>query len=298
MRRPLLRLAPLLGVFGWWLMRMSLRPLERVAREVRQRDVQALDPLPADDLPSEIEPLVSALNALLARLGRQFEAQQAFVGDAAHELRSPLTALKLQLRALRQAPDDAARAQAEAALGAGIERARHLIEQLLALARHESGAPALPLAPTDLTEAVRQGISDAVPLALAQGSEIELLTDAPVAVPGDAAALRLLARNLADNALRYSGPGARVQLAVQALPDGSAELIVDDSGPGIPPTERTRVFDRFYRRQNGATSSGDGSGLGLAIVQRIAERHQARVTLEDAPLGGLRVRVRLPAAAP
>jgi two-component system OmpR family sensor kinase/two-component system sensor histidine kinase QseC len=299
---PLLLLAPLLGALGWWLMLVSLRPLERMAREVRQRDAEALDPLPAEDLPAEIEPLVSALNALLERLGSQFEAQRAFVGDAAHELRTPLTALKLQLRALRQAPDAAARQQAEAALGAGIERAQHLIEQLLALARNEPGTPALAHDRIDLTEAVRHGITDVVPLALAQDSEIELLGDDPVWISGDAAALRLLARNLADNALRYSGPGARVQLAVQVA-DGQAELIVDDSGPGIPPAERQRVFDRFYRRANatGAATAGDasasGSGLGLAIVQRIAERHQAELTLGDAPLGGLRVRLRLPLAA-
>jgi two-component system OmpR family sensor kinase/two-component system sensor histidine kinase QseC len=298
---PLLLLAPLLGALGWWLMLVSLRPLERMAREVRQRDAEALDPLPAEDLPAEIEPLVSALNALLERLGTQFEAQRAFVGDAAHELRTPLTALKLQLRALRQAPDAAARQQAEAALGAGIERAQHLIEQLLALARNEPGTPALAHDRIDLTEAVRHGIADVVPLALAQNSEIELLGDTPVWVHGDAAALRLLARNLADNALRYSGPGARVQLTVQALA-GQAELIVDDSGPGIPRAERQRVFDRFYRRTNAAgTATGDasttGSGLGLAIVQRIAERHQAQVSLSEAPLGGLRVCVQLPLPA-
>jgi two-component system OmpR family sensor kinase/two-component system sensor histidine kinase QseC len=299
---PLLLLAPLLGALGWWLMLVSLRPLERMAREVRQRDAEALDPLPAEDLPAEIEPLVSALNALLERLGSQFEAQRAFVGDAAHELRTPLTALKLQLRALRQAPDAAARQQAEAALGAGIERAQHLIEQLLALARNEPGTPALAHDRIDLTEAVRHGVADVVPLALAQDSEIELLGDDPVWVSGDAAALRLLARNLADNALRYSGPGARVQLTVRAA-DGQAELIVDDSGPGIPPAERQRVFDRFYRRANAAgqaaasDASATGSGLGLAIVQRIAERHQAELTLGDAPLGGLRVRLRLPLAA-
>jgi two-component system OmpR family sensor kinase/two-component system sensor histidine kinase QseC len=310
---PLLLLAPLLGALGWWLMLVSLRPLERMAREVRQRDALALDPLPADGLPTEIEPLVSALNALLARLGAQFDAQRAFVGDAAHELRTPLTALKLQLRALQRAPDTAARQQAEAALGAGIERAQHLIEQLLALARNEPGNPALALSRVDLTEAVRHGVADVVPLALAQGSEIELLHDAPVWVQGDAAALRLLARNLADNALRYSGPCAKVQLDVQldqpgsaTSPDGCATLIVDDSGPGIPAAERQRVFDRFYRRAgNDGTHSGaaastvseTGSGLGLALVQRIAERHQASVTLSDAPLGGLRASVRLPLAS-
>jgi len=177
-----------------------------------------------------------------------------------------------------------------AALGAGIERAARLVEQLLALARAEPGAPLAAPAVFDLAEAVRTAVADTVPLAQARGTAIELHADAPVPVRGDAAMLGVLARNLADNAVRYAPPGSRVELRVEG--DGTAALLrVDDAGPGVPPAERERVFDRFYR---GAAGDQPGTGLGLAIVRRIAERHGASVVLGDSPLGGLRVDVRLP----
>jgi signal transduction histidine kinase len=262
---------------------------------VRARGVDALSPLPAEGLPDEVRPLVGSLNALLRRLQSAFDAQRAFVADAAHELRSPLTALKLQVQMMRRAADPAAREEAAAALAEGVERASRLVEQLLTLARNEPGAKAAPLQPVDLAEAVRQGLADAGPLAAERGSVLELQAAGPVTVQGDATALTALARNLADNALRYSPPGARVVVQVSHPPEG-ARLVVDDSGPGIPAAERERAFDRFWRRE--ATAAGtSGTGLGMAIVKSVAERHGARVSLHDAPLGGLRVEVRFPAAA-
>jgi two-component system OmpR family sensor kinase/two-component system sensor histidine kinase QseC len=216
------------------------------------------------------------------------------VGDAAHELRSPLTALKLQLQLLRRAPDDAAREEALAALSAGIERATRLVEQLLALARSEPGAPAVEMLPLDLSEAVRQAMADAVPLALARGVELELFANDSVQVRGDRTSLTALVRNLVDNAVRYSPKGARVELRV-LVDQGSPTIHVDDAGPGIPPSERERVFDRFYRR---ASNDEQGSGLGLAIVKGVAARHGAQVSLSDSPLGGLRVSVRFAVQAP
>ncbi|MGE5864730.1 MAG: ATP-binding protein [Rhizobacter sp.] len=285
---PLLFLAPVLALFGWWVVARSLAPLERVAAGVRQRDEHVLDPLPTSGLPDEVEPLVGALNALLVRLGESFDTQRAFVADAAHELRSPLTALTLQLRLLRRAPDEASREAALTALGAGIERSTRLVEQLLTLARSEPSAAAPPPAALDLAEVVRQALVDAVPYAVSRGSELELHADEPVPLTGDRTALGVLARNLADNALRYSPPGAHVVVRVGRA-DGVPFLQVDDNGPGIPPDERSRVFDRFYRRES---SDEGGSGLGLAIVDSIARRHHARVTLSDSPLGGLRAMVR------
>ena len=132
-----------------------------------------------------------------------------------------------------------------------------------------------------------------MPLALARGTQLELLADAPVAVDADRTALTALVRNLADNALRYSPPGARVEVRV-AQPDGVPTLQVDDAGPGIPPAERERVFDRFYRR---GLVDEPGTGLGLAIVRSVAQRHGATVQLGDSPLGGLRVTLRFQAAA-
>jgi signal transduction histidine kinase len=291
---PLLLLAPLLALAIWWLVALTLAPLRRVAAEVRERDEQSLQPLPTSGLPLEVAPLVNALNGLLARLGESLDTQRAFVSEAAHELRSPLTALKLQLQLLTRAGDDAARAAAAATLSAGIDRAVRLVEQLLALARSEPGAPASAMQALDLSELVRLAVADTVPLAQARGTELELFADEPVLLDGDRSALTMLVRNLADNAVRYSPPGARVELRVEA-PEGTPMLQVDDSGPGIPAPDRERVFDRFYRRSSG---NEDGTGLGLAIVRSVAERHGALVELADSPLGGLRVMVRFRRSAP
>jgi signal transduction histidine kinase len=286
---PLLFLTPLLALAGWWLSALTLAPLRRVAGQLSQRS-QLVQPLPAQGLPDEIAPLVSALNGLLQRLGETMDNQRAFVSDAAHELRSPLTALKLQLEALKRAGDDEQRRQAQAMLGSGIERAVRIVEQLLVLARSEPGAPAGPMEPLDLGELVRQAVADTVPYAVSRGSEFDLQADDEVKVLGDRSALPLLVRNLVDNAVRYSPHGARIELRVFAG-QGAPVLQVDDSGPGIPADERARVFDRFYRS---ASAGEEGSGLGLAIVRSVAARHGAEVSLSDSPLGGLRVAVRFP----
>ncbi len=289
---PLLLIAPFMAAAAWWLTALALRPLQRVAADVRRRDEQSLEPLPAAGLPDEVAPLVSALNALLQRLGQSLNTQRAFVADAAHELRSPLTALKLQLQLLRRADSSEQRLAAIDTLAAGIDRAARLVEQLLTLARAEPGAAAAVLQPLDLSELVREAVADTVPLALAHGTAFELLADAPVWVLGERAALSALVRNLADNAVRYSPPGARVELRV-AADDDAATLQVDDAGPGIPPADRERVFDRFYRRDSGDEG---GTGLGLAIVRSVAQRHGATLWLDDSPLGGLRVSLRMPLA--
>jgi signal transduction histidine kinase len=285
---PLLFIAPLLALLIWWLAALTLAPLSRVAADVRERDEHSLQPLPGEGLPDEVAPLVQALNALLQRLGASLTTQRAFVADAAHELRSPLTALKLQLQLLQRAPDEAARTLAIGVLGEGITRAARLVEQLLALARSEPGAPRPAASRIDLSELVRQAVADTLPLAQDRGTVLALFADAPVPVNGDAAALTALARNLADNAVRYAPPGSRVELRVSS-DAGVPTLQVDDSGPGIPLEDHERVFDRFYRR-----ASGDepGSGLGLAIVRSVAEQHGARVVLAVSTLGGLRVTVR------
>jgi signal transduction histidine kinase len=287
---PLLALAPVLAVLVWWLAALTLAPLRRVAAEVRARDEQSMQPLPVTGLPDEVAPLVGALNALLLRLGDSLDTQRAFVSEAAHELRSPLTALKLQMRQLDRAPDEAARAEAQAALAGGIDRAARLVEQLLALARNEPGAPAGEVVPLDLTEVMRQAVADVVPQARARDIEFELMAGQPVPLHGEAAGLAMLARNLVDNAVRYAPAGSKVEVQVRSV-SGRPELQIDDAGPGIPEAERVRVFDRFYRR---ATGDEQGTGLGLAIVRSVAVRHQAQVQLSDSPLGGLRVTVQFP----
>lgn len=295
---PLLGAAPVLGVALWALIAYTMRPLERVAAELRDRDAGALAPLAVHGLPDEVAPLVRALNGLLQRLEQAFELQRGFVADAAHELRSPLTALKLQAQLVRRAGDDTTRAQALEALVAGVDRAARLTEQLLALARQEPGAALPPLVPTPLAPLLREALVAAQPLAAARGSTLAL--DLPDGLPparADAAALAVAVRNLLDNALQYGPPGTHVQVSVEPQGD-RLWLHVDDDGPGIPPVERERVQERFVR---GSTASagidGDapptGSGLGLAIVRRVAQRHDAPLRLDDAPLGGLRVSIGL-----
>ncbi len=288
---PLALLAPLLALAGGWLAARTLMPLQQVAAGVRLRDERTLAPLPEDGLPDEVAPLVGSLNALLQRLGAALRSQRAFVSDAAHELRSPLTALKLQLRVLERTRDEAGRAAAQQALAQGIERAIRLVEQLLALARSEPTADA-PMQVVELASVIDEAIADLAPLAGERGIEMARTGLPGGAVDGDPQALKALMRNLLDNAVRYGSIAtrpAKVQVRLEREADGALRLEVHDSGPGIPPAERSRVFDRFYR---GAQSDEAGTGLGLAIVRGVAEQHGASVTLADSPLGGLRVSVR------
>ena len=289
---PLLLMAPLAALAIWWLAAKNLAPLSRLAGELRARDAQSLAPLATGGLPDELAPLAHSLNALLDRLRHSLDAQRAFVADAAHELRSPLTALKLRLELLRRAGADVDRDAARAGIGEGIERASRLVEQLLALARSEPGAVPAARERVDLAEVARRMVAETVPFAASRRIEFELSASAPAFIVGDPVALGLLVRNLVDNAARYSPPGSRVEVAVD-VDANAVSLTVDDTGPGIPEAERQRVFDRFYRRADGGES---GSGLGLAIVQSVASSHDATVTLDRSPLGGLRAMVRFVAA--
>jgi len=287
---PLVLITPVAAFAIWWLAAQNLAPLDRLAREVRSRDVRSLAPVPSEGLPDEVAPLASALNALLARLRDSFDTQRAFVADAAHELRSPLTALKLQLRLLQNAGDEAARGAALAAIAAGIERATRLIEQLLTLARSEPGAAPAALEAVDLGELARETLAAMHPLAHDRGSELVLDAESAVVVHGERNALAALVRNLVDNAIRYSPAGSLVEVRVRNL-EGAAVLQVDDAGPGIPDADRERGFDRFYRRSENAES---GSGLGLAIVRSVAAAHGASIELARSARGGLSVSVRFP----
>jgi two-component system OmpR family sensor kinase/two-component system sensor histidine kinase QseC len=290
---PLLLLLPLLGGAAAWIVSSSLVPLRRIAAEVQRRDVHTLAPIAAIPVPQEIAPLIDALNHLLLRLQAAFQAQRAFVADAAHELRSPLTAVRLQLQLLDRAPDEAARIEARSELGAAVDRAIHLVEQLLTLARNEPRACGDELIPIALDAAAADAIADNHALAQARGIDLRLQAMPGCLVRGDREALRVLVRNLVDNGVRYTPAGGWVQVRVH--PAGGATLLeVLDSGPGIPAAERERAFDRFHRR---ASAPEGGSGLGLAIVRAIAERHGAGVQLGDAPGGGLLASVSFPRAS-
>jgi two-component system OmpR family sensor kinase len=297
---PLLAMLPALGLLIWLIIAQGLKPLQRVAAAVARRSPTALEPLPERELPSEVQPLVQALNALLARLREALSAQRTFIADAAHELRTPLTAVHLQAQLAERATTDAERRGALADLKSGLERATRLSEQLLTLAREEPGVAERPVAPIDLHALARDVIRELAPLASAKSIDLGLIEPSAPGQPivsGDVGALSTLVSNLIDNAVRYSPARGRVD--VSALRDADrVVLTVRDTGPGIPPDERSRVFDRFYRGAHAENGSERGSGLGLAIVKRIAERHGAEIVLGEGIDGaGLGVTVRFPAAA-
>src|SRR5580658_4941825 len=289
---PLLLLLPLLGAAIVGVVGNGLRPLRRIAIEVQRRDAHSLTPIATERLPREVAPLIDALNRLLLRLHAAFQTQRAFVADAAHELRSPLTAVRLELQLLDRAPDEAARREARANLGAAVDRAIHLVEQLLTLARSEPREEGGEWSRIPLEQATADGIADANALAVARRIDLGLEAE-PAAVQGDRDALRVLVRNLVDNAVRYTPEGGQVRVSTHQQAAG-ATLEVVDTGPGIPPSDRERAFDRFYRRANAPEG---GSGLGLAIVKAIADRHGAEIRLDDAPGGGLKVTVAFPRPA-
>lgn len=284
---PLLIFAPVMALLIWLLVSRGLRPVRRLEQEVTQRNAGALDPVMERNLPDEIAPVASAINSLLAKLRRAFAVQRAFVADAAHELRSPLTALKIQLQVLERAPDELAKSAALARLHDGVDRAGHLIEQLLAAARTESIDVQAAMQPLDLAETMRRAMADVFPQAENKRISLDFDTPDQLMVDADADLLKILMRNLLDNAIRYTPQGGKVK--VKACDEaGTAILQIDDSGPGIPVQDRQRVFERFVR---GETAGQKGSGLGLSIVKNIVEQHHAGITLGDSPLGGLRVSV-------
>ena len=288
---PIAAAAPLLMLIVWCVVSWSLRPVKRARAQVAARQPEDLSPVNVQGLPDEIRPLILELNLLLERMRGAFAQQKQFVGDAAHELRSPLAALRLQLQALQRAGDPEARLVAEQRLASGIDRATRLVEQLLSMARHESAAEQTPAGPVDLADVLRQALSETLAQANAKSIAVDLEGALDVRVQGHRDALVLLARNLLDNAIKHSPTGGRIRLRLETSPDQAA-FIIDDEGPGIPPAERERVFDRFYRAEG---NTQHGSGLGLSIARAVADQHGAEIFLDDAPGGqGLRARVEFP----
>ena len=291
---PLALLVMLVGGILLAAMRRGMRMLVVVKSALGERNANSLEPLNLRNVPVEILPLVLTLNLLFQRLEAAFIAQKSFVANAAHELRSPVTALQLQLQVLERSADAAEKAEALSELGSGIARVRRLIEQLLRLS---SAAPDTDIDLSEVTEpvslealvkdvVVRQS-GDAERRSVDLGAQAE----AGLVVAGNAEQLAILLNNLVENALRYVGPGGVVDVVAERL-DGAPAMRVIDNGPGISNADRPRVFERFYRSPEAIAGSEMGSGLGLAIVKAIADRHRAVVTLHPGRDGrGVDVRV-------
>ena len=300
---PFAMLTPLLMLAVWWVIYRSLAPIERARRQLASRAADDFSVLNTDDLPDEVRPLVDELNLLFGRSRSAFDAQRNFVAYAAHELRSPLTALKLQAQALRRqaSPESepTVREAGVARLNQGIDRAIRLVEQLLTLAREEASAVRLPATQelVDLQEVIKLAIGDVLPQAMHKQIDLgvaENQTLQAVVMTGQREALRMLLRNLLDNAVKYTPSSGQIDVSLEVV-DGHAVLAVEDSGPGIAPEVHSHVFDRFFRISHAELEPG--SGLGLAIVKTIADRHGATLQLsQSVQLGGLRVEMRVPLA--
>ena len=250
-----------------------------------------MEPLPSEDLPDEVLPLIVVLNDLLQRLDNALHSQRKFVADAAHELRTPLTAVQLQTQLLQRISDPGERQQALAQIRAGTARASHLVQQLLILARMEPEEWERPFIAVDLSALIKSVISEQAQFASTRQIDLGFTDDEPVSILGDSESLRIMLGNLIDNALRYTPEGGEVDVALHKTGE-IVSLEILDNGPGIPPAERELVFSRFHRSPG---TKGLGSGLGLAIIKEVISRHRGEISLSGRENSkGLKVTIRLP----
>jgi signal transduction histidine kinase len=294
---PILWSLPVAILLIWFAVGDGLRPLRRLAEAIQRRTADRLSPINNDSVPVEIRSLTHALNGLLEQLEEALAAERRFAADASHELRTPLTVIKTHAQIAQRSRDPEERAAAIDQLVKGVDRATHLVSQLLTLARLASDAAAIDGAACSLCETVRQVLEDEG--ASARARSIRIAQSVPdgdpcvVAIPS--AVLTILVRNLVDNAVKYTPDGGWVQVTVEAA-GAQVMLRVADSGPGIPKGERERIFQRFYRSSD---RSVPGAGLGLSIVIRICKLYGARIQLFDGVGGqGLTVGVIFPAPVP
>lgn len=281
---------PLTGLIIWIIIGFSLRSLKKIAQEVSNRAPTYLEPVDLHAVPEEIVPLIDELNKLFLQLRQAFEREKRFAADAAHELRTPLAALKTQAQVALKCHDDTERQAILQNVILGVDRSAHVVQQLLTLSRLVPEANSMEeLIEINLYKITAETIAQLAPMAIEKNIDIELSSsDESATIIGNITALRILIRNLVDNAIRYTPKGGMVRVAIISEPQ-MIILRVTDTGPGIPAELRSRVFERFYRVL-GSTSSG--SGLGLAIVQQIAKLHHAEVKLGSPPNGiGLQVEV-------
>lgn len=271
------------GIMLWYAVGRGLAPLRALRREIESRSHRDLSALPEEQAPQEVRPLIHALNELLERLALALAAQQRFIADAAHQLRTPIAGIKTQTElALRQAPTGDAHATLRQ-LRSATERTTRLVNQLLSLARAEPPAGRIHSPErVDLCKLAREGTTEWVPRALECSIDLGFDDRSERSeVEGDPFLLREMLNNLLDNAIRYTQKGGQVTVCVRRR-DARPELVVEDNGPGIPDSERARVFERFYRVLG---TGAEGVGLGLAIVREIAQGHGAEVRLAPGPNG-------------
>jgi two-component system, OmpR family, sensor kinase len=292
---PIATLIPCLMLVTALVIAHSLRPMVRLAEDLDSRRADDMTPLSLSGMPSEVHPFISSINGLLARMRLLMDQQRRFVADAAHELRTPITALSLQAENLDSVALPTAARERVAALKQGMQRTKHLLEQLLALARHEaipSDAVEMPIAAID--GVAKEVVADLLPEALDRGIDLGFALVEPLTVRGEPVMLAAIIRNLLDNALRFTPRGGTIDIGIYRE-DDAAILQVEDTGAGIASTDMDQIFEPFFR---GPRPEGDGTGLGLSIVKRIVDSLGGRIALENIAGGrsGLRVTIWLPIA--
>ncbi|SDI83443.1 two-component system, OmpR family, sensor kinase [Bradyrhizobium lablabi] len=290
---PLLLLVPLMLLVTAILVRQSLRPMTSIAETLDTRRADDLEELALDGVPQELRPFIASINRLLRRIQVMVERQRRFMADAAHELRTPITALTLQAENLDQVVLSQESAERLDALKQGARRTSRLLEQLLTLARHDFD-PAVPAAVVELDRCARNVVADLLPESAEKGIDLGFDEIQPCRIDAEPLMIEILIRNILDNALRHTPRGGKIDISVQCGRDG-ATLTVEDTGPGIPPEDLDRIFEPFFR---GTRHQGEGSGLGLSIVKRIVDNLGGVVTVQNvasAGATGLRATVRMPA---
>ena len=279
---------PLALVLVWLALTRGIRPLAKLQQRIRRRDSADLSPIDARDVPDEVVPLVGAINELLTRLDQSIRTQKQFLADAAHQLKTPLAGLRMQAELAGReidagASDAASLKRSLRQIAASSQRAAHMVNQLLAMARAEDREQALRQQQLNLASIVKDTVRDFVPKAMDQRIDLGYEgpdDDAGVRLRGQPVLVREMVRNLVDNALQYTPAGGTVTARVVADPFGQVVVLqVEDNGPGIAEAEREAVFQPFYRP---ADTLIEGSGLGLAIVREVAEQHGATITVDDA----------------
>ena len=289
---PMAAALPLLVLAIGWAVRRGTAPLRDFGRALARRNPQALDPIRPDRTPLEMRSMLDALNRLFERIRTVMDAERRFTADAAHELRTPIAAVKAQAQVAMAEPDDERRRHALRGVLEGCDRAARLVDQLLLLSRLDAGA-LTDRAPVDVSALAKRVVAEAAPRSIGKRQRLELDAPSPCVVGGNEPLLESMVRNLVDNAIGYSPPQARISVSV-CRREGHAVLRVEDGGPGIGDDDLHRLGERFFRPQGARPG---GSGLGWSIVRRIAAAHDADIEVGRSPaLGGLRVVVSWPVA--